>query len=340
MHDRASPIPVLLAAILAVSCDPNVTIQEEPAVEPPPANTVFDPTLVPGILHRYGQFLAPFADVVQAPDSATLWWGTDSSKLTRLGTNTIWVEKSTTFWIQARRAGSRGPKLDVNLAIRSQIDFATDDPQAQYADNAEFTRKLKNIHVLGFGWATTGSSVDYSKEIATNGLTGLNLKYALHGKYPSVGLGLQIGGAIDSLGPDRGKWGIDMDSVQSVEIKFDASALAASSTKLVLKVGSMDSVYSAACAKGICLQYRLPDASFAASMAIIKLDTFQYPDWSTVPDRPTTARADILRRSTGVMFSVETIADSVGVVSGSFKIFSVKFGSLEGAKPNGADKAP
>ncbi|HNY30857.1 MAG TPA: hypothetical protein PKO15_08215 [Fibrobacteria bacterium] len=329
-----------LAFAFVASCDPNVTIEEEPAKETPPVQVAFDPTLVPGILYRYGQFVAPFADVVQAPDSATLWWGPDSSKLVKLTSNTIWISKSTVFWIQARRSKTWGPKIDVNLAIRNQIDFADDDPQAQYADNAEYTLKLKNIRVLGFGWATTGSALEFSKELATSGLTGLNLKYTLKGKYPSVGVGLKIGGAIDSLGPNRGNWGIDMDSVQTMDFKFDASGLATASTKVILKVGSMDPVYSTACNKGICLQYQLPDGVLASGMTSLQLDQFSYPAWSAPADRPLTARSEILRRGNGILFSVESVSDTVATISGTLKIFSLQFASTPAIAPYGAITAP
>lgn len=331
---------ISMAVTLLASCEPNVVIEEEPTEETSPAQIAFDAALLPGILYRYGQFVAPFADAVQAPDSATLWWGPDSSKLVKLTSNTIWVAKSTSFWIQARRAKAWGPKIDVNLAIRNRIDFATGDPQAQYADNAEYTQRLKNIHVLGFGWATTGSALEFSKELATSGLTGLNLKYTLRGKYPSVGVGLRIGGAIDSLGPNRGKWGIDMDSVQTMDFKFDASGLATATTKVILKVGSMDSVYSAACDKGICLQYQLPEGVLESGMASLHPDQFNYPDWSPQAGRPPTARSEILRRGTGILFSVESVSDTVESLPGTFKIFSLEFASTPATAPYGAVTAP
>lgn len=273
----------------------------------------FDPNLVPKARFHGGTFVSAVADTLIAPTpDASVWWGFDSANLQSLPKNgVLWIDRTCGFWVQARRGSVIGPKVYHLFTIKNTLNFIAPNPDAIYNGTDENSQKLRRAGVQGWAWAYTrpnesmGVSEFDAISMTTDAVPRLSLALQLRGTDAAVGVGVQLGGAIDSIGPlEKGKWALDLRPASHVLVKFQ---MRADSVDLSLEIGSMDSTYNLACASGVCLRYKLKPSEISAGYADIPIGALSYPSWSggdTATKWRLPPRSEILRKASGVGLTV------------------------------------
>ena len=306
----------------------------------------FDPGMVPKARHHYGEFISAFVDTISPPTAeGSVWWGMDTSRLQKL-TGPILIDRTADIVVQARQPGKFGPKIWYNYAIRPKISFAAPDPRNQYNEVSAIGNALRSAGVYGFGWSSRQSTVsEISKAVYVGSSSAdlyLSIAYALQGDTANVGVGLQIGGAVDSLpGPEKGAWGIDLRRMVRLRSVFRFTPALNDSLELVLQIASMDPVYGVACAKGGCLRYAIKTSEINNGVVDIPLDSLKYPSWYQWGSAPIPSAADVLRRAVGVVYLVGGVMGTYPKpVPGVLAIQSLEFVSGSPVAADGLVRLP
>ncbi|MEK7391074.1 MAG: hypothetical protein AAB214_00770, partial [Fibrobacterota bacterium] len=267
----------------------------------------YDPSLVPLARWHYGEFMTSFLDTVAAPSAeASVWWGTDSVNMRKLS-GPIWIDRTVELYVQARKPGAFGPKLVYSYVLRPKIVFNTPDWRSQYNENNAIGNALKSAGIYGFGWNSIGSLLN---SVNTGTRVGaaipdkyLSIDYSLGGANPNLGIGLQIGGSVDSL-TEKGQWGIDLRPMERLRAVFNFTPALNDSMELVVQIASMDPVYQTACNNGGCLRYALTKSEIANGVLDIPVTSLVYPDWYQWGAAVQPKTADVMRRAAGIVFLV------------------------------------
>ncbi|HSQ41350.1 MAG TPA: hypothetical protein VLM37_03615 [Fibrobacteraceae bacterium] len=291
----------------------------------------YDSTFVVTLDHQAGGYPFAFEDSMSVPSGASVYWGTDSSKMSLLDSQYVgfYVDSTVSFWVQAATSYRYGPKVQYWYQVRSKLDFEQSDSAwgMTWSDTSSFTKIIGG----GFTWADDSSTIGgFERADHTDIFTASSGKSAkfdanLYGhSYPNVGVGFYF---TDNVTWSDSAWGMDAREASSIRFRIhyvgDDSLQGNKTTRIRLQIGSNYEDFNDYINQGYSLGYVVSGDSIYQGSFEIPLSSFDYPSWAEDPPAYTLDNA--LSRFAALQFAVSEGAEVIDPArSGTFYLDDIE----------------